>query len=141
MEEFLIYCKQTLPPLNSFAKRHLQNISQDLVSHCMEHFIYKVQFLFKKILLTFSYSKSLLSTISLHWPTCFKPSMTVLSQIIATFASFSINSENDTKTIFYRKHYLSLSTKNLNLLYNRKYFLKVLYFFLNKICSTCNDGN
>ena len=31
--------------------------------------------------------------------------------------------------------------RKLKMIYNRKYFLKVLYFFLNEACSTCNDDN
>ena len=32
--------------------------------------------------------------------------------------------------------------RKLKKIYNRKHFLRVLYFFLNKICSTCcNNGN
>ena len=112
MAEFLIYCKQALPPLNFFAKRHLQNISQDVVSHCiLWNILYtKYNFCLKK-LLTFSYSNSLFPTMSLHRSKCFEPSIESSVKYFANFSNFSINSENDTKTIFYRKHYLSLSTK------------------------------
>ena len=86
--EFLIYCKQILPPLNSFAKRHLQNISQDLVSHCI-----------------------LWNILCTKYSLCLNRQSQSSVKYFANFANFSINSENGTKTISYRKHYLSLSTK------------------------------
>ena len=115
----------------------------------MEYFAYKVQLwlLTLKIwlwLLTFPYSQRFFSTISLHCPNCLKPSMAVLSQILCEFANFSefvrMRWKNATKTFSYRKH-LRAYQRKLKMVYNRRHFLKVLYFFLNKIGRSCNDGN
>ena len=124
----------------------MQNIWQDVVSHCFFWNMLITKYNSRLNMITkFSYSKSepllnyFITLTELLWTANHSPQSNTL-RILPTFPNLWECAGEMLQKIFSIGNILSFQGK-LKMTYNRKHFLKVLYFLLYKICSTCNDGN
>ena len=110
----------------------------------MEYFIYKYNFCLKIITNILLFYKALLNHFigltKLLWTVDHSPQSNIL-RILPTFPNFWECAEEKVQKCFSIRNIIFAYKWELKIIYNGKHFLKVLYFFLNKTCSTCSDDN